>query len=173
MDRSTFESAEPILDEMAASLDELLDSDQFSAVRNALARLSETIGPRYSVNLNVSVEVFDAERTNPLPLLNMGLSTSKGEPPYKTYGDSTPQKYVVNGEIQVVPHDHCPKCYGIWDFKLEHPTCSACGAAMGREVKLLLDTDVCPFCEQGKISLTDPLCDKCGHQIDPGTVVWG
>ena len=46
MDRSTFESSEPILDEMAANLDEFLDSDQFSAVRNALARLSEAIGPR-------------------------------------------------------------------------------------------------------------------------------
>ena len=79
MDRSTFESADPILDEMAVTLDELLDSDQFSAVRLLLARLSETVGPRYSVNLNVSVDVFDAERSNALPLLTLGLSTSKGE----------------------------------------------------------------------------------------------
>lgn len=77
MDRSTFEPSEPILDEIAANFDELLDSDQFSAVRNALARLSEAIGHGYSVNLNVCVEVFDSERTNPLPLLNMGLSTSR------------------------------------------------------------------------------------------------
>jgi len=60
MDRSTFESADLILDEMAVTLDELLDSDQFAAVRLLLARLSETVGPRYSVNLNVSVDVFDA-----------------------------------------------------------------------------------------------------------------
>ena len=44
---------------------------------------------------------------------------------------------------------------------------------MGREVKLLLDTDVCPFCEEGKVSLTAPVCDKCGQRIDPGIVVWG
>ena len=173
MDRSTFESADPILDEMAAKLDELLDSDRFSALRLALARLSETVGPRYSVNLNVSVDVFDAERSNALPLLTLGLSTSKGETPYKIYGDSTPQKYVVDGEIQVVPHDRCPNCYGVWDFKLDHPSCSECGATMGQEVKLLLDTDVCPFCEKGKVSLTAPICDKCGHRIDPGIVVWG
>ena len=79
MDRSTFESADPILDEMGAMLDELLDSDRFSALRLALARLSEAVGPRYSVNLNVSVDVFDAERSNALPLLTLGLSTSKGE----------------------------------------------------------------------------------------------
>ena len=173
MDHSTFEYAEPILKEMASTLDDLLDSDQFSAVRLALARLSQTVGPRYSMNLNVCVDVFDAERSGALPLLNVGLSTSKGKPPYKTYGDSTPQKYVVNGEIHVVPHDRCPKCYGMWDFKLKHPSCSECGATIGREVKLLLDTDVCPFCEEGTVSLTRPVCEKCGQQIDPGTVVWG
>ena len=173
MDRSTFESADPIIDEMGAMLNELLDSDRFSALRLALARLSEAVGPRYSVNLNVSVDIFDAERSNALPLLTLGLSTSKGETPFKTYGDSTPQKYVVNGEIQVVPHDRCPHCYGVWDFKLNHPSCSECGATMGKEVKLLLDTDVCPFCEAGKVSLTAPVCDKCGHQIDPDQVVWG
>ena len=173
MDRSTFEAADPILDEIATKLDELLDSDQFAAVRLLLARLSETVGPRYSVNLNVCVEVFDPERPNALPLLNTGFSTSKGEAPYKTYGDSTPQKYVVDGEIQVVPHDHCPKCYGLWDFKLKNPSCSECGATLGREVKLLLDTDVCPFCEEGTVSPTVPECAKCGQRIDPGIVVWG
>ncbi len=173
MDRSTYESADPIVDEIAVTVDELLDSDQFSAVRLALARLSEMVGARYSVNLNVCVDVFDAERSGALPLLNVGVSTTKGKPPYKTYGDSTPQKYVVSGEIQIVPHDRCPKCYGLWDFKFKHSTCSECGATMGREVKLLLDTDVCPWCEEGKVSLSAPVCDKCGHQIDPSVVVWG
>ncbi len=173
MDRSTFESADPILDEIAVTLDELLDSDQFSAVRLLLARLSEIVGSRYSVNLSVPVDVFDAERSNALPLLTLGLSISTGKPPYKTYGDSTPQKYVVNGEIQVVPHDRCPKCYGMWDFKFKNPKCSVCGATMGQEVQLLLDTDVCPWCEEGKVSLSAPVCDKCGHRIDPSAVVWG
>ena len=151
----------------------IMSSEQFSAVRRALARLSETVGPRYSVNLNVCVDVFDAERSHALHLLSVGLSATKGETPHKTFGDSTPQKYVVDGEIQVVPHDRCPECYGLWDFKLNHPSCSECGATMGREVKLLLDTDVCPFCEEGKVSLTVPVCDKCGQRIEPGVVVWG
>ena len=125
------------------------------------------------MNLNVSVDVFDAERLNALPLLTTGLSTSNGKSPYQTYGDSTPQKYLVDGGIQVVPHDHCPKCYGLWDLKLKNLSCSECGATMGREVKLLLDADICPFCEEGKVSLTTPVCDKCGQRIDPGIVVWG
>lgn len=173
MDRSTFESADPIIDEIATALDEVLDSDRFDAVRVLLARLSERVGSRYSVNLNVSVDIFDAERSHPLPLLTVGLSTSTGKSRYKTYGDSTLQKYVVDDEIQVVPHDRCPRCYGLWDFKFNHPSCSECGATLGREVKLLLDTNVCPFCEEGKVSLTRPVCDKCGQQIDLGIVAWG
>ena len=173
MDRSTFESADLIVDEIAAKLDDLLDADQFSQIRLALARLSKTVGSRYSVNLNVCVNVFDSERSNALPLFNVGLSVSEGEKPYKTYGDSTPQKYVVDGEIQVVPHDHCPKCYGLWDFKLKNPSCSECGATLGRDVKLLLDNDVCPFCEEGTVSPTVPVCAKCGQRIDPSVVVWG
>ena len=118
MDRSTFESADPIVDEIAVTLDELLDSGASSAVRLALARLSEVVGSRYSVNLNVSVDVFDAERPTHFLCLP-GLSTSQGKSPYKTYGDSTPQKYVVDGEIQVVPHDRCPQLLWVWDFKFK------------------------------------------------------
>jgi hypothetical protein len=173
MDRSTFESADLIVDEIAEKLDELLDSNEFSAIRLALVRLSETVGSSYSVNLNVCVDVFDAERSHALPVLNVGLSTSRGETPYRTFVDSTPQKYVVDGEIQVVPHDRCPKCYGMWDFKLNHPSCSECGATLGREVKLLLDNDLCPFCEEGKVSMSSPVCAKCGQRIDPSIVVWG
>jgi hypothetical protein len=173
MDRSTFESADLVVDEMAAKLDEILDSDEFDSVRLLLARLSETVGRRYSVNLNVSVDVFDPKRSHALPLLTTGLSTSEGKSPFQTYGDSTPQKYVVDGEIQVVPHNHCPKCYGLWDFKLKHPSCPECGATLGREVKLLLDTDVCPFCEEGTVSPTVPVCAKCDQRIDPGIVTWG
>jgi hypothetical protein len=173
MDQSSFESADPILDDMSAKLVELLDSDQFSALRSALAVLSAEVGSRYSVNLNVEVEIFDQKRPHPLPLLSIGLSTSDGKPPYKTFADSTPHKYVVDGDIQVVPHDRCPKCYGVWDFKLQNPTCPACRAAMGREVKFLLDTDTCPFCEDGTVSMTNPICGKCGHRIDPDQVLWG
>jgi hypothetical protein len=173
MDRASFDSAEPILDEIAALVDQVLDSDQLAGLRLALARLSEIVGPRYSVNLNVSVDVFDPDRSDALPLLTTGLSTSQGKPPYKTYGDSTPHRYVVEGEIQVVPHDRCPRCHGSWDFKLTHPSCSVCDAALGREVKLLIYTDVCPFCEEGKVSLNEPRCDRCGQRIDPGWVAWG
>jgi hypothetical protein len=173
MDRSTFEAADPIVDQLAEVIDGVLDSIQFSEIRHALVRLSEAIGPQFSVNLNVCVEAFDPHRSNPLPLLQTGLSTSKGEAPYRTWSDSTPQKYVVEGEMLIVPHDRCPRCYGIWDFKFKNVSCSQCQATLGKEMKILLDTDVCPDCEKGRVWLSSPVCNKCGFRVDPALVAWG
>jgi hypothetical protein len=173
MDRLAFESADPIVERIAEMVEQILDSDQMSAVGLALAQLSEVLGLSYSVNLNVTLDVFDPARSHPLPLLTTGLSTSEGQPPYKTWGDSSPHKYIVDGEMQVVPHDRCPRCHREWDFKFKHMTCSSCRAVLGRDVRLLLDSDVCPFCDEGHVSMAVPLCDKCGYLVDSAHVVWG
>jgi hypothetical protein len=173
MQPSSFDTAEPLLDQLAEMIDGVLDSSQFSEIRQALVRLSEAVGPQFSVNLNVCVEVFDPQRSHPLPLFQTGLSTSRGEEPYRTSCDSTPQKYVVDGEMLIVPHDRCPKCYAIWGFKFKSQSCRECRATLGKEVKILLDTDVCPDCEKGKVSLSSPVCSKCGFRIDPALVAWG
>jgi hypothetical protein len=87
--------------------------------------------------------------------------------------DSTPQKYVVDGEMLIVPHDRCPRCYGIWDFKFKNRSCRECDATLGEEVKILLDTDSCPDCEKGKVSMSSPVCNKCGFRVDRALVAWG
>jgi C4-type Zn-finger protein len=173
MDRSHFESADPIVDRIAEMIEKLIDSEEQADLRRALTNLSEAVDSSYSVSLNITIEVFDPKRGHSLPLLTMGLSTSEGQPPYSTWGDSSPQRYIVNGEMQVVPHDRCPKCHGEWDVKFKHTTCSGCGATLGKEVKVLLDTDVCPHCEKGHVSMSVPQCDKCGYRVDPVHVVWG
>jgi hypothetical protein len=86
---------------------------------------------------------------------------------------SSPHRYVVDGDIQVVPHDRSSKCYRLWDFTLKKPSSSECGASLGHEVRLLLDSDVCPFCEGGKASLTNSTCAMCGQEINLDLVVWG
>jgi hypothetical protein len=63
MDRSTFEAADPVVDEIAEKLDELLNSDHFAAVRLLLARPGEKVGPRYSANLNLARSVTSADKT--------------------------------------------------------------------------------------------------------------
>jgi hypothetical protein len=118
-------------------------------------------------------EKFDQEKERSLPLLQTGLSGFGDEEPHIATGDSSPQKYVADGEIQVVPHDRCPRCWEIWDFKFDNRSCRECGATLGENVKVLLDTDVCPNCEEGKVSMATPVCHQCGHEVDLNLVVWG
>jgi hypothetical protein len=173
VDPNTFDLADPLVDTIADLVDSALVSDQLADLRIALDELSKAIGPRYSASLNVTVEVFDREREQGMPLLNTGLSTTDEGPPFRTWGDSSPQRYLASGEIQVVPHDRCPKCWQIWDFKFEHRTCEHCGTTLGQDCKVLLDSDVCPHCEKGNVSMTKPACDKCGYKVDLNLVTWG
>ena len=173
MNPSQFEAANPYLDAIGDRLDQVLMSPELHQVREALAALSKRVGERYGVTLTCLVEVFDRERERTLPLLSTGLSTSDGAEPYAFAGDSTPQRYVVEGEIQVVPHDRCPKCWGLWDFKWEHRQCPECDAELGQDCKVLLDSDVCPHCEEGRVTASDPKCSKCGFEVDPALVSWG
>ncbi len=173
MDQSTFEAVDPLLDEISELIEEALSSEPLAALRQKLTQVSKLIGDPRSLSLNVTLEVFDRDREQSLPLLNTGLSCFPGDEPFRTWGDSTPQRYIIDGQIQVVPHDHCPKCWGDWDFKLTHKSCPHCDAVLGENCKLLLDTDVCPNCEEGKISMAKPNCDKCGFEIDPHLVSWG
>ena len=173
MDQSTFQDADPVIDEISELVDQSLTSDHLAELRKALVKLSEVLGSRYPVGLNVTLDVFDQEQERTMPLLNTGLSCSDAKEPYRTWGDSTLQRYIVDGQIQVVPHDRCPKCWDAWDFKLMHKNCPHCGAMLGENCKLLLDTDVCPHCENGKISMAKPKCDQCGFEVDPKLVTWG
>ena len=173
MDQSTFDAADPLLDQIAEAVENSLTSAQLADIRQLIAKLSQTMGERYLIGLNVFVEVFDQEREGSMTLLNTGLSFAAGKEPYQTWGDSTPQRYIVDGQIQVVPHDRCPKCWDAWDFKLQNRSCSHCGATLGDNCKILLDTDICPHCEKGKISMANPKCDQCGFQIETNVVVWG
>jgi hypothetical protein len=172
MDRPEFDAAQPHLDKIAELLDKAFESD-LVPLRDALAALGKELGSRYSVALECTASVFDGERERGLRMLTTGLATSDEGDPYRTWGDSTAARYVVDGEIQVVPHDCCPKCWETWDFKIKKRSCQNCGATLGENVKILLDTDVCPSCEEGKVSMATPTCDKCGFEVDSELVVWG
>lgn len=173
MDQAAFHDADPVIDEISEMVDQALASDHLTALRKALVKLSETLGNRYSVGLNVALDIFDQKLERTMAVLNTGLSCSDAKEPYRTWGDSTLQRYVVDGQIQVVPHDRCPKCWDAWDFKLMHKKCPHCDATLGENCKLLLDTDLCPHCEAGTVSMAKPKCGKCGFEIDPKLVTWG
>jgi hypothetical protein len=173
MDQDRFTAADRQLDKIANLLNRAVQSLELRAVREALAALGKSLGDRYSVNLTCVVEVFDDKMQRTLPMLHTGLSVQSGAEPFPITGDSSPQRYVVDGQIQVVPHDRCPKCWGAWDFKWDSHRCPHRDAELGRNCKVLLDSDVCPLCEEGSVSVREPECSECGFVVDPALVVWG
>jgi hypothetical protein len=173
MDKARFETADSHIEKVAEDIAELLEGEHFEAVRKQIAELSRTLRDDYSVTLSVGIEAFDSEREQSLPLLRTGLASTNGSEPFLTWGDSSPQKYIVNGDMMIVPHDHCPSCWGQWDFKFRHTTCVDCGARLGVEVRVLLDTNRCPSCEKETVSPTELICSECKFEIDGSWVVWG
>jgi hypothetical protein len=173
MEQELFHAADRHIDKIAPVLDQALLSPELRKAREALAALGKRLGGRYSVTLTCLVEVFDQQKGRTLPLLNVGLSTSDGAAPFPVSGDCTPQRYVVDGQIQVVPHDRCPKCWGEWDLKWQHRSCPHCDAELAKDCKVLLDSDVCPQCEEGKVTARQRRCSKCGFEVDPSVVAWG
>ena len=173
MNQEIFKAIEPLLGKVEDLTDKAFQSSELTSLGQLLSQISQALGDRYSAQLGLRLEIFDRQEFRTLSLLSTGLASNNGEEPYRTWDDSTPQRYMLEGEIQVVPHDRCPACWGEWDFKFKNRECPDCGAMLGRELKVLLDTDVCPHCEEGKVSMTEPTCTKCGFEVDPNLVVWG
>src|ERR1043165_7754041 len=136
--------------------------------RRVCARQTNTCGcdPRTRPDLPPGHQAQADQAGAPCRHRPTGLSASPGHEPSRTWGDSTPQRYVVEGGIKVVPHDRCPRCWQVGDFKLQNPTCSHCGLTMGEQCKLLLDSDECLRCNEGKVTVAKPRCGKCGHEVD-------
>jgi hypothetical protein len=170
MDPEISNAIQPALDQIAEIADQQFASAE---IHKLLRDLATVFGKGKIASLTLAVDVFDEDRERSLPLLTTGLSAFVGKEPFRTWGDATPQRYVAEKGIQVVPHDRCPACWEEWDFKFLHPSCGHCGITLGDQCKLLLDTDECPYCNVGKVTVSQPRCDKCGHEVDPRTVVWG
>lgn len=173
MEKNEFEQIDPLIDDISEQVSELIEGETLDQLKAKLVEISRILGEPYSVTLDINVEVFDSDREKTLPLLQTGLSTESGSPTRQCWADSSPHRYVVNGQLSIVPHDHCPACWGVWDFKERHPTCPSCGVTLGDQVKWLLDNDTCPRCEDGQVTAADPTCTKCGHSVNPAYCVWG
>ena len=172
MKDTEFKAIEPLVETIAEEIDRLFDSAEFTSLRGALRQASELLKDK-SVTFNCTLDVFSEERGASLKVLDMGVASYDGREPHRCYGDSTVQRYIVGGEICQVPHDHCPRCWHIWDFKDRHRVCPSCGIELGKEIKILLDSDYCPHCEEGKVTMRSPVCSKCGYEVDLDIVMWG
>src|SRR6266446_4446900 len=107
MDPDKYKAMQSLLDKIAQLAEDQLDSEE---LRRLIAELGRLVGNRKIASVNIVVDVFDEDRECSLPLLTTGLSAFPGREPFRTWGDSTSQRYVVEDGIKVVPHDRCPHC---------------------------------------------------------------
>ena len=173
MDSEQFDKMDKLADDVYEKFDDLYKQGVLADIEAKLKDVCSHLKEEYSISINLDMEVFSSKKEQTITLTKRGLACFRGEKPYLASSGSTAHRYVVNGQIFKLPHDYCPNCWGEWDFKLLHHTCPVCDYSMGKEIKLLLDTDVCPNCEDGKVSRSNPQCIKCGVKIDSGMVNWG
>ena len=172
MRNTEYKLLEPVAKEISEKVDELINTGHFNEIKELLRETIEEMPENYSLNLNIEFNVFDNEKQKSIKLLQTGLTTSEGEP-YQHSADSAPQKYLVDGEMCLVPEEFCPNCWGDWMFKFKHNQCGSCGYELGKQVKYLLDNDICPMCQEGTVKIDNPVCDSCGYKVEGGKVVWG
>ena len=173
MKEDHYKVLQPLTETADGKIGQLLESVAAEELAAAMQEISASLPDNFELQLNVGLAAFEPERGTALPLTTQTICAIGGQEPYLAQSDSTVQRYVVDGEICQVPHDRCPKCWDFWEAKFIHDQCAHCGARLGDSVKLLLDSDTCPYCEQGKVSASDPKCSECDFKIDPDTVAWG
>jgi hypothetical protein len=173
MDVQTYDATHELADVLMDELKRLYREKKLTAVEDKLKEISSNLPKGYSITVNFSVEVFDENREKSLKTTDAGITCMEGDNPYLSTNESSPAKYIVDGALMKVPHDHCPNCWSRWSFKSKVRECRECGYRMGKEIKLLLDTNVCPHCENSKISHSSPRCEGCGYVVDQTIVSWG
>jgi hypothetical protein len=172
MKQSEFRQLEPTVNKIQDIIDEMLNTGHFTDVKELLTDAIGELPDNYSLNLNIDFSVFDNQREKDIKLLQTGLTTSEGEA-YQHSADTSPLKYMVDGEMCIVPEEFCPHCWGEWQFKFKHTTCPECSYELGKQVKYFLDDDTCPYCQEGTVTINNPVCDSCEEEVDPQKVVWG
>ena len=166
------------LDQLADAVDEklcdLIEKGELKDLKENLGNISSELSERYSISITLNLEIFDNVRNKSISLVKNGFNCVGHETPYQiTSSCSSYHTYIVKGERLKVPHDYCPQCWGDWDFKLDNGKCPECGIQLGKDIFLLLDTDVCPNCEEGNVTHNNPICEKCGYNVDTEMIRWG
>ena len=171
MNPQVAEKVNALADKAHDFFEEVKKSDAFKALVTEMKNIGQD--PSEFISLGLELKLFNTQKEGQLDIYSSGMqSNGEGEPsPYQ--GGETFEKFLLHGDIQVVPNGKCPQCYQAWDFKDMSPSCSNCAIELGPKLKYLIDSDHCPNCEGGTVTRSQPSCDKCDYVADPKRVTWG
>ena len=165
---------ESVCDNVFDLFHSLNDDDKFSELKKLMTLAAQKISDGQSITFSMRFTLDDSDLAKQIPFLDMGLTCGKDETPFFFEGVSTLATYVLSdGSVQRIPHDRCPCCWDNWDFKLDSPECPSCGIQLGKGVKQMIDSDICPHCEKGKVSMQSCKCNECGYELDSEKILWG
>lgn len=173
MNDEKFIEADKIADYLYGEFVKLHDAGHLNELKNILQNFSKNLSERYSISTHITLDIFDSEREKQINIFQTGFSCIGNDKPYQTNAGDAFNRYMVNGCIVELPDSYCPNCWSEWGFKKFGQSCKSCDLIFGREIKLLLDTNECPNCKKGTISLKNPYCDSCEFYADPNLVIWG
>lgn len=65
----------------------------------------------------------------------------------------------------------CDNCGRNWKMKYKNPSCPNCDHKMGKEIKLFLSRDTCPYCDNEGIRPDGLKCSKCGFEAPSDWII--
>jgi len=165
---------EDVCDKMDELFKKLDKAGEFTKIKKLLEQAAGKLPEGQDIALNWAIKLSEPESDKPpIKYYDMGLVAPSKEEPYFFEGVSSLRTYIFKGDVIRVPNDICPNCWKDWDFKFRNNECECCGIVLGKELKILLDDDVCPFCEEGCVSVANPECDECDFVVDLNKILWG
>ena len=152
---------------------QLIEQGVFADLEDRLKALARTGTEDQAVTLSLQLRLSDSDRERELIVTEASRAwLNDGETCDFNHSDAM-LRYLCDGEIKVFQGNSCPHCWGEWEDKTDHPVCPDCGYELGKDVKILIDENVCPLCFEGKVTRQEPRCTSCGEAIEERFVSWG
>ena len=167
-----FEKADEIAEKIHERFFQLITDGHFDDIIGDLDSIMKKASENESLDLSIDFRIYDENRDRDISIYRGGLAFNN-ESHYEVAGGDALARYISDGNIVTIPNGHCPNCWGDWNFVPSNEGCDDCGFTLGNEVKYLIDDNICPNCLEGKVSIDNPTCDKCGYKVDENIVYWG
>ena len=171
MTPEAFQTALVIAEEIRQEVYRVFRKKRGVKLREALGRLKELGGMEIMPYVQVQVGVLVRKPQKGIVFGGIDVSYCDDHELFIVERDPTPRTFLLGEELVTVPDHQCPKCLGErrLDFR-NMGRCPECGAELGSEMRIVIDNDACPFCEEKRDSGSSDVCN-CGFDWNSEYVV--